>query len=399
MPPAAPLTPTSDRRALPVGWGAPVALAVAVILWHFATQLRAYAVGDASDYPFHVDAVERWLNGGSLGINHCQFHILTAITHIVTGLSVRASAAGVTCVSAAAASVLVFSFLRLQDKSAPIGVIFGLASIAMVVGPINVLTTSLNAKVVSGYLHPNIYHNPTYLMVLPFGIAAVMLFLQWLKTEDRNANVLALGIGLLMAVSVYAKPIFAMVMVPAVLMTLIVESAMARKWSWPDWGAAASLCVPAVVALTWELLLYNQSGSGQDVNRIRIGFFAGTDDPVGLAMLKVGLSLLFPIAVGATAPRETWHDPTLRFAWIFAVIAISWSVFFYEDGSRRLHGNFGWGASIAAMFLFVSSLSFVRRNPAGYSAEAVAFLSALVGMHVVCGLFVWCLRAGGVPVL
>jgi hypothetical protein len=236
-----------------------------------------------------------------------------------------------------------------------------------------------------------VYHNPTMLMAKPL----LVLSFACVVAALTRVGSLARGELLLLATPIVllglAKPNYLGCVVPVLLVAAAGATVRRRPVSWVRAGA---ICVAAVSTLASTYLLYESPELGFDTAVIFapfrvIALYAPVD--AGAIARALAASLAFPLAVALLWPRAAAGDLAMRAAWGGTIVALFFSYFLAEGGTRLDHGNFLWTGQMGVFVLFVASAAFVRQRLQLSSPSVVMFGRALtVGVvllfHVESGL-------------
>jgi hypothetical protein len=110
-------------------------------------------------------------------------------------------------------------------------------------------------------------------------------------------------------------------------------------------------------------------------------------------VVKLLLSLLFPLSVLAVNFRRAREDCALMLAWLLFAIGAAMMYLLAESGPRMVHGNMLWSAQIAVFILFVRSAAHISvyfggalaTAPRGERWRAMASLGCLL-LHTGFGI-------------
>ena len=152
---------------------------------------------------------------------------------------------------------------------------------------------------------------------------------------------------------VLAKPNFVLCLVPALALMLFLDARTRRAY-----GFVFAVALPAGALLGWQAwLTFTTAGPGRP--QVAVAPFAylssQVPDSVWLLAFKLALSVLFPVAVVLADARGAGGDAGLKLAWAAFAVGVLQAYLLAETGLRRDHGNFLWGAQIAAFVLFAAS--------------------------------------------
>jgi hypothetical protein len=309
---------------------------------------------------------------------HFVFHYLAiTITNIFPSITLmRASFLVVLFSQIGTVLGLYYLFLALDPRTKQdyrLKILCSILALALVwVGPISYFTTGLSRPGSSAFLNAGIYHNPTLLVMRMF---AVWLFVTLVSVPSKwSKRVIGylIAIVTLLLLSTFSKPSYTFVIVPAYLVLIGIQFLRARKVSKNTLLVAATLIIPATLAVG---LLYFAVYDANSTNiiatensKILIELF-GLYRVRGLTLPTIIIewitSLLFPISVYVLYIKKAWRDDNLNLAWIALFGAIVMAALFIEV-PRTSDGNFTWGTRITTLIVFAVSASFLLRQQASW---------------------------------
>jgi hypothetical protein len=237
-----------------------------------------------------------------------------------------------------------------------------------------------------GYFVPTTYHNPTQQPNKLLGLWIYFLycssFVEARRKRLSNATDIARPssrTGVVMATlcvaSALTKPSFLIAFLPASGVDML-RDLVQRRWRIVALFAA-SVAIPSGLVMLWQARLAYVSGSP-------IGFAPFVVFDFWQTFYKLPLSLGFTLVVVAAAWRRRLLDDRLRFAWLYAAIALFVTLCVVEQGFRLMHGNFAWTGQTGVFLLYVESVLFLLTRPLDGGWRRVAW--AVFAVHVACGI-------------
>ena len=349
-----------------------------------------------SDLPHHLDLARLGLGSAPVQ-SHPGLHYATSILHGLTGVSIEYSAVLILSLCATVTALLVYRIMSnslRKDGYGEVGLIV-MTGLTLTLSAIYV--PFFNEDLYLGQGSANIWHNPTMTMMKPLSFAAFLLALAaFHRATIRKSWPWCLAAGLVLAASVVAKPSFAMVFVPA----LLIFGLLKRKTHYLV--KAALVIAPSLPLLTVQYLAgfgvaAAQNGAtasqltqgGDSVVFDFLGVWSSYTPSVPVSLL---LGLAFPLAVLGFRFRAALKNPALAMSWLMTLCG-GLQFALLAETRRRAHGNFSWSYSIALSFLFVYStieyLKWLRPGQQRSLSENIALTttSLLLSLHVVSGLF------------
>jgi hypothetical protein len=230
-----------------------------------------------------------------------------------------------------------------------------------------------------GQVSPNVWHHPTAIFSVPFALAVYLLSLCAL---ERFSIGIAAGLGVLMSLSLLAKPNYLLAFAPclAVALNIASEKQPPEKRSnmlgqLLRFGLA--FVVPALV-FCWQVF-------DVDIPRGSVSFAPfeawGLVSPNIPGSIVVGI--VFPLTLLLTYGRRAVSEPGLLLCWITLAIAIV-QYMLLSDIQYLIGGqaSFVWGMMLADRVLFVASCEFLLRQP----PSGWRILNwAIFGLHTIAG--------------
>ncbi|MDO6444986.1 hypothetical protein Q4493_04275 [Colwellia sp. 1_MG-2023] len=208
-----------------------------------------------------------------------------------------------------------------------------------------------------GQIPPNVWHNSTTILVMPFSLALFFLsYLQLIKPSNKRISTLVI----LCLLNILIKPsyffVFAMVFPLLLLKTFKFNNAM--------WRNLIPVFIGTLTTLILYYLIYSLSYGNQyaDKASIIIKPFSVWSYFTPNILYSLVASLVFPIIYIGFYWRDVFKNLLLQYATISYLVAISLTALLSETGAREYHGNFFWQSTICSYILFlVTTLLFVEK--------------------------------------
>lgn len=337
----------------------------------FSRQLRS----PLSDFSQHVAFARAFCHGGGLP-PHFLFEVL------VCGLAAPVNRAGaldlaaIAITTAAVVAKVVLTFRRIREAGASAGAFFAALGLLFAMPLFNWWKFP---EVYLGQVSPNVWHNPTSIVVLPL---AFLLFRAASSLTPTAPPRNAAGAGALTLLAVLTKPNYVLALLPCWLAQLAERlrrglPAGAAGWRRPAL-VAALLIGPAAGALAWQASRLGATGSAIAVDPLAVWRLYSPHIPVSLL-----LSVAFPLAVLALHFRLARRQEPLALAWSVLLVAVLQMAWLAEPGPRFTHGNFFWASYTANYLLFVESAVVLIAAPRSGRSWAAW---SLLGAHALAGL-------------
>jgi hypothetical protein len=199
-----------------------------------------------------------------------------------------------------------------------------------------------------GQIPPNVWHNSTTILLMPFALGLFWTTLCFLRSGDRVWLWRSLPLA---ALNLAAKPSFVLCLLPALALVALVHFRLSRPLR------DAALLLAALVALLALQSVYvyvadpatADGGSGLAVSPLHV-WHAFSDD-IPLSLLASGVFPLAALALGGAAVRDSL---AVRYAVVLVLAGIAEYALLAERGPREFDGNFTWQAIVSMWVLFVA---------------------------------------------
>jgi hypothetical protein len=292
----------SGRQGSRVGGAIAVLLgATALISWPlFQSLSRQY-----TDFGAHLGFAGSLLRTGSTSLPHFVFEYGVALFSRL-GLSLT-DAAVLLCLIAMVMTALVL-FLMLRDGAEP-WVAASLSLALLVIGPLSLVTLP-DRELYLGYMTPNVYHNPTLILLKPAALGLLILGARAFDEDVASPRWGLVGAAALLSVfSCLTKPSFQICFLPG--LGLLTALALVQRKEVDLRLCVLGVALPSLLVLGWQYFVsFGQAGTPEI-------FFAPLEVIGFLAdqvFLKLALSMVFPVLVTAVFFREAWRDSRLASA-------------------------------------------------------------------------------------
>ena len=338
-----------------------------------------------SDLPDHLVFVEQ-LEAGHLPLFHKGFHYTVAALDIIPGVDGPRAAAIVLSASLLVTALLCCGFLAgAPGNRAPEAVLLGLTEALLIVTAIYL--PWFNRFLYLGQGSPNVWHNPTTILLKPFALASFFLLAPAcgpgkLAALGRWRAISAAG---LLVLSVWVKPSFALFFIPAVMIFVALQFVCARRVSW----GMLLVLAPAAAALAYGCIRTQSSADPLERAKIVFDFLGAARLHTPNVFVSALLVLAFPLAVALCRYRSMTEPGPLQIAWLGLGIAAVQYFCFAEEGARYEDQNLMWGYVVALSLVFICS----AREMLIWGAEperrrgAFLFCIGIFAAHFASGLY------------
>lgn len=222
----------------------------------------------------------------------------------------------------------------------------------------------------------NPIHNPTTLMVRPFGILAVLCFGMFLsKYEQGSKYIKELMLCIfIMLLSVFAKPSFAFVFLPA--MAIVVIALIIQH---KDYKFGGVIGILGLIFIIMFLALFKKLGSVSallDNVKFQFGSFSGFNLE---EVAKVSI-VTFPVPIILISFKLFRANSIYRVSML--ALIIGWMQMFCL--TNGMSGDFSWGYDLAVQTATIVALACTRTYKIAKSRKILAY--SVYAYQVFCGI-------------
>ncbi|WP_167044873.1 hypothetical protein [Salinibacterium sp. ZJ454] len=253
-----------------------------------------------------------------------------------------------------------------------------------------ILNPAMPKMVYLGQITPNVWHNSTNILALPFAIIAALAAIALIRKPEWRT---AATFGGLIFLSVLTKPNYALALLPVVGIALIVKLVRARS-RWRDaFGYCAVAFVPVAVLLVVQYFLVFSSSGVRDARLVFAPFEVwqvfSANIPLSL-VLSFGGAVLTHFAL----PVERRRSTAVVLSWLVVVVAVLEAAMLAErvvGGAISTDGNWFWGAYTATFILLIVLIANLARSlhearPTKRRVPVVVLALVALVLHVVSGI-------------
>ena len=376
--------------------GAGQAFLIGAISWAFSiVVLRALAKPNRSDVITHVTLLQEsratdrplgysvyyalleWLSGGDLNTGH-----LLNLSVIMLGCAMAFKIG------------LTFLIVR-HGTGSPRIVSLSAAVFLFLVMPLNL---TLSDEFYLGRFTGTIWHNSTTIMLIPIGIVAFYVCLEYL-TKESHAWWMHVLVGCVFALSAAVKPNHVLTLVPAAAVFVLVRK---RGMVPPPCGHAgpagrgmvlrlAVLGLPAVGVLLTQYVLVSQPDALVRLD-VQVRFMQVWDillngRSAALALLE---SFLLPVVIAGVLRRRALSSSPVVLSFISLGVALVQFILLAEiraDGRVDWSANWSWGVMVSTYLVYLAVTVLWLKHADEVTSRAVrALVYTLATVQVGIGL-------------
>jgi hypothetical protein len=234
-----------------------------------------------------------------------------------------------------------------------------------------------------GEVPPNVWHNPSTILLIPLAVGLFWASLLFLRDGDSKYLWLSLILG---AFNISAKPSFVLCFLPV----FPIFAFMRFGWDRRMWRAI--LLASAILGMLGLQYVYvyvvDPSGSSTTSSSgIEIAPFVVWKSYTSDIPRAILASYLFPIVALLLAGKVVWQRRAVRYAAALATVGLIEYALLAEGGARAVEGNFTWQAMITQYILFLALVAALfpwLRSQRWGIRQAVITLA--FGVHVWAGI-------------
>jgi hypothetical protein len=346
-----------------------LAITVGLLTAVFIIPIHRMAFHFQSDFSAHIRWASELANGqakfypGGIIFDsqnilpHFLYQLFTVLVAQLPGISLTNAGFIVALLSIVVTGVIVFRWLDTAWHNTHwlTGLItIGLTLCLLILAPIATRWTANN--LIFGYLSPNVYHNPTYLMLRPFALLlfgyAVRCFT--MTGEQRVGRWDIAAAVLLTVLGAYTKPSYLIALLPVMGLGLGLQLLRRRPVDWKL--SIVGIIIPGIVVLFAQYLLNFGQENANSIVLEPLAFL--TTHGIQNGLLKGLASIAFPIIVYSLYFRQARRDAGFNLAWLVFGVGATYFYLLAETG-RFEHGNFLWSAVTTLFILYGTAVRFL----------------------------------------
>lgn len=260
--------------------------------------------------------------------------------------------------------------------------------LTLIVGPF--YAPWFNRSYYLGQGTPNVWHNPTTLMVRPFALLAFALLCYMLSNIEKGEHIprrMYWGLSGILFITTLAKPSFIQSLIPALGIYILLQCVILKFRTWKQCLCICLCFIPPVLIMLYQFLqsfFRDERGEG-----IGIGWLEVYSQQSPNCFVSAFLVLIFPLAYILLNYRKLIHYCDLRLAWLNFGVAWLEGALLFENGPRKADGNFGWACILAYSILWVVTAKYFFKDwkevKSGAEVYKNLFLAVVFGLHVIFG--------------
>lgn len=277
--------------------------------------------------------------------------------------------------------IFTYMFFKIYLKNIPKEYLYLASLTCNIYMPIHM--PQLNVSPYLGMCGFNLYHNSTYQAMKPFAVLSIITFIKLFnKYYDKTISILEwISFASCLFITTWFKPSFMFGFAPCMLVVMIIDFIKRKGKNILNYIIFGTTTFPAILLMLWQKTQLFDQQSGIAFCFFKVWRLYTKNPLIGLI-----LSISFPLVVLIFSYKDLLVDKIYKFSWLFAFVNISIFAFLCESGGRFEHGNLGWGAHFAVGILFITSMYKFLQKIKNMSILKIVITSAILGMHVFCGV-------------
>lgn len=326
------------------------------------------------------------------------WHICVRIYMKIFGLAPAVAAGAVSATAVCAAYLIACRYFRLKGN----GINAGTAAVGGLILHLvcAVYVPWFNPKPYSGQGTPNIWHNPTTIMVRPLALAAFLLVCGEIEESRRSGFKKGPGwkkgiaTALLLILCNMAKPSFVQIFYPALFLLMFIWLIAYRGKNIKLALELLLICLPSLAVMGLQFITAFSSGSAarESGSSVAIMPFAVVKLYTPNVWISLLLAIAFPLLMAFIAWGHRISDQASALAWLMLFSGFMERILLAETGERFTHGNFNWGFQLSLYFVWLIAMRdwlslYIGRS--GKKARGAGFYisTAVLILHLASGLY------------
>ena len=311
---------------------------------YFLVYQQVYSGGYPSDIREHITILYRYIYEQGYYIAHPLWHITSYLLSTILFISVEYGVIITSSLYVLLWYTIVYLFITQKlDDLYNTNILVFISLVVVLIGPLSI---PWYYKVIfHGQGSPNIWHNVTLWSVKPFALLSIWFTVEGIDTKNRK---LLLWAGIFTIISIFAKPSFIIIFLPALLIYAIAMKLYKDYYFISYFLTISSLSI--------AVLIYQYSHTfNQDEGKIIIDFLGVWSLSSLNIPISIFLALAFPL-IFVLMRLEILNERYIMISWIMIFISIIYYTLFAQTGRFYSHANFSWSYMIAMSLLYLFSI-------------------------------------------
>lgn len=271
-----------------------------------------------------------------------------------------------------------------KDRNKNYWISFAIGLSLMFVFVIPVLYIS-NKYFYIGNFVPNVWHNSTTILLMPFAILLYIVSIKQIKSYDCTRDI---QITILILLNIFIKPSFIFVFICIYPLIILLKYRFSKTF----FRSLLPLIIGGMTILAQYLLIYKISDphlEPSELSGIGIGFFDLYKIKINIGFLPITLisSYFFPIAYSILNRKKLINNIVYIYTILLTSLALLIYAVLFETGPRFLHGNFYWQIVPCSWLLYFITIIYLSKDikQSGFTLKN-KILTAIYTIHVLFGI-------------
>lgn len=352
---------------------------------YYLFNLQATGTKFQSDLPQHLSIIDYYINYNYY-IPHPAFHISVYYLAKIANIAIIDSAPIIITFYVIFTLFIMHKLLNYEDilKNKLNSLLLSLSLLLVIA----IYFPYFSKYMYAGQMSPNIWHNPTMLLLKPFALLSFFCFVNSLKlNDDKSIRFLTAG-SIFLLTSTVIKPSFVITFIPAVALYIIIF-----RTNEPRFYVRTILwSSPSIIMLAYQYMQTYQSSNTVSYFHDKIiftnlGVFKLYTPSIIISTILV---LAFPLSVLIVGRRRLTQNHPLILAWLTTFVAFLQAGFLAEQ-QKFEQWAFGFGYVIALFILYFYSM----KEFIGWFRDAVSDIGNLAkssiitiySLHLMSGIY------------
>lgn len=258
----------------------------------------------------------------------------------------------------------------------------------------------LNTTIFFGQGSPNVWHSPTFIMTKPFVLIIILLVIPIVVDYKHKSSIRNIILtGLLLMISVYFKPNFALAFIPALGLLILIKYASDFK----KYILSFFIVLPAIILLGYQFFSTyfisdnKMGGTGDQVIFSFLGAWKVHSPYLPLSIIR---GAIFPASVYFFRRNYVRQNNYLTISWLFYLVGFLEGALLAEKQSFfAFNFSNGYNFSLISLYTFsvIELLNWMKDRDFPFNIFDLKF-SGLSGedkkLFITTALFYWCVVSG-----
>lgn len=299
----------------------------------------------------HVSFIDNVINEKT-NVSHSFFHYITYGFHKLLNIDIIASSVAINTIFVLILSITIHLIIIFSvEKKTSKYLILLLVFTVMYSGTLPLHKIGLTKYQYLGNGSISVWHNVTLFMVKPFAFASFFLFFYAANINLVYEKIILITSYVLAIVSIWAKPSFIVVFMPAILIYSCYFYIIGKK-SKLFFIYASIMTLSSIFLLAWQAsITYSSGDQGSGVIFAPFQVWNLYSNNI---LLSIVVANIFSVSFICSSYKNVSERSKLSFLMFLGGVAMF--VIFAESGERFRHANFAWSYVLTMQLLYLSTI-------------------------------------------